>query len=81
MPSSPRDYSPLFWALVLATFLGFLGMGTVLPQMAPHALFYYLGGSDRTVGFVIGIFSLSWRSAAGSSQARWRIIAAGRSRF
>ena len=31
-------------------------MGTVLPQMAPH-IRHDLGGSDRTVGFVIGIFS------------------------
>ncbi|MCU1327315.1 MAG: major facilitator superfamily 1 [Bryobacterales bacterium] len=56
MASSPRDYGPLFWALIGATFLGFLGMGTVLPQMAPHVR-HDLGGSDRTVGFVIGVFS------------------------
>ncbi|NDJ10573.1 MAG: MFS transporter [Acidobacteriia bacterium] len=53
---SPRDFGLLFWSLILATFLGFLGMGTVLPQMAPH-IRHDLGGSDRTVGFVIGIFS------------------------
>lgn len=45
-----------FWALIGATFLGFLGIGTVLPKLAPH-LRHDLGGSDRTVGFVIGIFS------------------------
>ena len=45
-----------FWALIGATFLGFLGIGTVLPRLAPH-LRHDLGGSDRTVGFVIGIFS------------------------
>ncbi len=56
MASSPRDFSPLFWSLVGATFLGFLGMGTVLPQVAPH-IRHDLGGSDETVGFVIGIFS------------------------
>ena len=31
-------------------------MGTVLPAMAPHVR-YDLGASDRTVGWVIGIFS------------------------
>src|SRR5881397_3008113 len=56
MGSSPREFGPLFWALVFATFLGFLGMGTVLPQLAPH-IRHELGGSDQTVGFVIGIFS------------------------
>ena len=40
-----------FWALIAATFLGFLGFGTVLPALAPHVR-YDLGGSDRTVGFV-----------------------------
>jgi MFS family permease len=54
--SSPREFSPLFWALVGSTFLGFLGIGTVLPGLAPH-IRNDLGGSDRTVGFVIGIFS------------------------
>lgn len=53
---SPREFSPLFWSLVGATFLGFLGMGTVLPALAPH-IRHDLGGSDQTVGFVIGIFS------------------------
>jgi MFS family permease len=36
--------------------LGFLGIGTVLPALGPHVR-YDLGGSDQTVGFVIGIFS------------------------
>jgi MFS family permease len=54
--SSPREFSPLFWSLVLATFLGFLGIGTVLPQIGPHVR-HDLGGSDQTVGLVIGIFS------------------------
>lgn len=45
-----------FWSLVLATFLGFLGIGTVLPGLAPHVR-NDLGGSDETVGIVIGIFS------------------------
>lgn len=45
-----------FWALIGATFLGFLGIGTVLPAIGPHVR-HDLGGSDQTVGFVIGIFS------------------------
>lgn len=45
-----------FWLIIAATFLGFLGIGTVLPGLAPHVR-HDLGGSDRTVGFVIGIFS------------------------
>ena len=45
-----------FWLLIAATFLGFLGIGTVLPSLAPHVR-HDLGGSDRTVGFVIGTFS------------------------
>jgi MFS family permease len=43
--------------LIAATFLGFLGFGSVLPGLAPHVR-HDLGGSDRTVGFVIGTFSL-----------------------
>jgi len=50
-------FSRRFWSLVGATFLGFLGMGTVLPVLPPH-IRHDLGGSDRTVGFAIGIFSL-----------------------
>jgi MFS family permease len=45
-----------FWALIAATFLGFVGTGTVLPAIGPHVR-HDLGGSDETVGFVIGIFS------------------------
>jgi MFS family permease len=39
-----------------ATFLGFLGIGTVLPGLPLHVR-YDLGGSDETVGYVIGVFS------------------------
>lgn len=56
MGSSEEGFSPRFWALIGATFLGFLGIGTVLPGLAPHVR-RDLGGSDQTVGFVIGIFS------------------------
>src|SRR5690349_25154698 len=56
MMFTAQGFSARFWALVGATFLGFLGIGTVLPRMAPHVR-HDLGGSDQTVGFVIGIFS------------------------
>ncbi len=57
MGLSAHTFSARFWALIGATFLGFLGIGTVLPGLAPH-IRYALGGSDQTVGFVIGIFSV-----------------------
>jgi MFS family permease len=53
---SLNGFSGRFWSLIGATFLGFLGIGTVLPGMGPH-IRHDLGGSDQTVGFVIGIFS------------------------
>ena len=56
MASSLREFPPQFWCVAGATFLGFLGIGTVLPGLAPHVR-HDLGGSDETVGFVIGIFS------------------------
>ena len=56
MASSQSGFSGRFWALIGATFLGFLGIGTVLPELGPHVR-YDLGGSDQTVGLVIGIFS------------------------
>jgi MFS family permease len=56
LSEAKNGFSLRFWSLVAATFLGFLGMGTVLPELAPHIV-HDLGGTDRTVGFVIGIFS------------------------
>jgi MFS family permease len=56
MATSDR-LSGRFWRLISATFLGFLGFGSVLPGLAPH-IRHDLGGSDRTVGFVIGTFSV-----------------------
>ena len=56
MGQSSRGFSARFWALIGATFLGFLGIGAVLPGLAPHVR-HDLGGSDQTVGFVIGVFS------------------------
>ena len=52
-----RSFDDRFWAIIGATFLGFLGIGTVLPLLAPH-IRHELGGSDQTVGFVIGTFSV-----------------------
>jgi MFS family permease len=52
----PSGFSARFWCLIAATFLGFLGIGAVLPALAPHVR-HDLGGSDQTVGLVIGIFS------------------------
>jgi MFS family permease len=54
--SSLREFPPQFWAVAAATFLGFLGIATVLPELGPHVR-NDLGGSDETVGFVVGIFS------------------------
>ncbi|MBS1859402.1 MAG: MFS transporter [Acidobacteria bacterium] len=62
-----RGFGGRFWALVLATFLGFLGIGTVLPMLAPHVR-YALHGTDQDVGFVVGVFSfvaLAGRLIAG----------------
>ena len=56
MGTSPQDFGKLFWWLIIATFLGFLGIGTVLPQIGTHVR-HNLGGSDQTVGLVIGVFS------------------------
>lgn len=52
----PTGLGSRFWLLIGATFLGFLGIGTVLPALAPHVR-HDLGGSDQTIGFVIGVFS------------------------
>lgn len=57
MGLSPQEFGGRFWAIIGATFLGFLGIGTVLPALAPHVR-HDLGGSDQTVGFVIGTFSV-----------------------
>src|SRR5947207_298425 len=62
-----REFSGRFWALVLATFLGFLGIGTVMPMLAPHVR-YQLHGTDQDVGLVVGVFSfiaLAGRLVAG----------------
>src|SRR5437588_6158443 len=53
----PTGLGARFWSLIGATFLGFLGIGTVLPGLAPHVR-HDLHGSDQVVGAVIGTFSL-----------------------
>lgn len=56
MGLAAQTFGARFWAVIGATFLGFLGIGAVLPGLAPYVR-HDLGGSDQTVGFVIGIFS------------------------
>ena len=56
MNSAGLGFGARFWSLVGAIFLGFLGIGAVLPGLGPHVR-QDLGGSDQTVGFVIGCFS------------------------
>jgi MFS family permease len=51
-----QGFPARFWSLIAATFLGFIGIGAVLPGLAPH-IRHDLGGSDQTVGLVIGTFS------------------------
>ena len=46
-----------FWTLIVSAFIAFCGIGTVLPGMGVHVR-HDLGGSDQTVGFVIGTFSV-----------------------
>lgn len=53
---SEGGFTTRFWVLISATFLGFLGIGTVLPALAPHVK-QDLGGSDQVVGWIIGTFS------------------------
>lgn len=52
-----RGFGVRFWTLISATFLGFLGVGAILPRLSPHVR-YNLHASDFTVGVVIGIFSV-----------------------
>lgn len=56
MGSTRRHFGADFWTLVGATFIGFLGMGAVLPILAPH-IRHDLGQSDFIAGLVIGTFS------------------------
>jgi MFS family permease len=56
LPLGAQGLGTRFWTLIAAIFLAFLGIGTVLPNMALHVR-NDLGGSDQTVGLVIGTFS------------------------
>lgn len=57
LQTGARGLGTQFWTLIAATFLAFCGIGTVLPGMAIH-IRHDLGGSDQTVGLVIGTFSV-----------------------
>jgi len=46
-----------FWLVVGSCFLGFLGIGAIIPVLAPHVR-QTLGESDVTLGVVVGVFSL-----------------------
>jgi MFS family permease len=57
MGSRPANAGLQMAIVVAATFLGFLGIGAILPVLAPHVR-RDLGQSDVVVGFAIGIFSI-----------------------
>jgi MFS family permease len=46
-----------FWVIVFSTFLGFTGIGAIVPLLGPHVK-RDLGESDYVVGLAIGIFSV-----------------------
>jgi MFS family permease len=54
--SAQGKFDVRFWLLIGATFVGFVGIGTVLPALGPHVK-HDLRGSDQVVGAVIGTFS------------------------
>ncbi len=58
MGSSGRRFGAAFWVVVSSAFLGFLGVGAVVPVLAPHVR-NDLGQSDFVLGLVIGIFSFT----------------------
>jgi len=55
--SSEKGFGLRFWTVIAASFLGFLGIGAILPQLGPHVR-HNLHASDFTVGVVIGVFSV-----------------------
>ncbi len=75
-----KGFGPLFWALVGATFLGFLGMGTVLPVLAPH-IRHDLGGSGSHRRLPPSESSLSLPLARDSSPARLPTVAQPQNRL
>ena len=56
MGLSESGFGSRFWSLIGVTFVGFLGIGAVLPGLAPYVK-HNLGRSDQMVGWVIGTFS------------------------
>ncbi len=50
-------FSRLFWVVVGSTFLGFTGIGAIVPLLGPHVK-RDLHQSDFVVGLAIGIFSV-----------------------
>jgi MFS family permease len=46
-----------FWIVIASTFLGFVGIGAIVPVLGPHVK-HDLGQSDFMVGVAIGIFSI-----------------------
>jgi MFS family permease len=50
-------FSRLFWVVVGSTFLGFVGIGAIVPLLGPHVK-QTLRQSDFVVGLTIGIFSV-----------------------
>lgn len=50
-------FSRLFWIVVVSTFLGFTGIGAIVPLLGPHVK-RDLNQSDFVVGLAIGIFSV-----------------------
>ena len=55
MALAPHEFNARFWSVIAATFLGFLGIGSVLPALAPH-------GAAEIVVRVDGV--TVWRKAA-----------------
>jgi MFS family permease len=50
-------FSRVFWLVVGSTFLGFAGIGAIVPLLGPHVK-RDLGQSDFVVGCTLGIFSV-----------------------
>ena len=57
MGSRPANAGLQMAIVVAATFLGFLGIGAILPVLGPHVK-KDLGQSDVVLGFAIGVFSV-----------------------
>jgi MFS family permease len=46
-----------FWIVIVSTFLGFVGIGAIVPVLGPHVK-HDLNQSDFMVGVVLGVFSI-----------------------